>query len=195
MVDKMFQLLPSSFEKYNRNCLFVSIYQENINKFLITSNYSVAIHKDFCSVEKCTYHILLYSEEGPESLLKKLNGSTFLYQHVDCVFTLYKFRFYGNIVRKNGEIIDELEKAVKYIESHKYLEKCPSITKKRLLRKKFCGRVPTVTTSTQTCSYSFDKRIQMLRNSKYELDLLNIIDCMIDGQGSVYSKFVEFHCK
>ena len=76
--------------------------------------------------------------------------------------------------------------------------KKPNIAKKRLLRKKFkrhylySNQKPA---STQTIGSAFLERIRKVQNSKYEHDLLKMIDCFIDGYGFVNSYHVIFLIK
>ena len=49
--------------------------------------------------------------------------------------------------------------------------------------------------STQTLGSAFLDRIRKVQNSKYEHDLLKIIDCFIDGYGFVNSDHVNFSIK
>ena len=44
----------------------------------------------------------------------------------------------------------------------------------------------------QTLGSAFLDKIRKVRNSKYESDLFKIIDCFIDGYGSVKSERVNF---
>ena len=46
--------------------------------------------------------------------------------------------------------------------------------------------------STQTLGSAFWERIRKVYNSKYESDLLKIVDSSIDGYGSVNSERVTF---
>ena len=73
--------------------------------------------------------------------------------------------------------------------------KTPSISRKRLVRKKF--KKPYLSSnqklaSTQTLGSAFLDRTAKVQNSKYESDLFKIIDCFIDGCGSVNSERVSF---
>ena len=76
--------------------------------------------------------------------------------------------------------------------------KMPSVAKKRLLRKKFkrhylCSNQKLA--STQTIGSAFLDRVRNVQNSKYEHDLLKIIDCFFDGYGFVNSDHVIFSMK
>ena len=66
----------------------------------------------------------------------------------------------------------------------------PSFVKKRLIGKNsesliFCSNQNLA--STQTHGSAFLDRIQKVQKSKYESDVLKIIDCFIDCHGSVHS--------
>ena len=42
-----------------------------------------------------------------KELLHKLDAFCFKYQHVDCHYTLFKYRFRGKIVVKSGQLFDK----------------------------------------------------------------------------------------
>ena len=86
-------------------------------------------------VPNCKYHILLIAERDSIDLMQKLDTFCFTYQLVDCLYTLFKYRFNGKIVTKNGQVFDKIERAV-FNQRHETVERMPSIAKKRLLRKK-----------------------------------------------------------
>ena len=74
-------------------------------------------------------------------------------------------------------------------------EKLPSVAKKQLLRKKFKRHYLSSAqklASTQTHGSAFLERIQKVQNSKYETDLLKIVDCFIDGFGTENSERIIF---
>ena len=71
----------------------------------------------------------------------------------------------------------------------------PSVAKKILLRKKFKRQYLSSNQKlafTQTISSAFLVRVRKVQNSKYEHDLLKIIDCFFDGYGFVNSDHVNF---
>ena len=74
----------------------------------------------------------------------------------------------------------------------------PSIAKKRLLRKKykkfFLSSFPK-TKSTQTGGSVFADRIEQVRKTKFELELIKIVDCFLDGLGNYTSNLVAFKIK
>ena len=68
------------------------------------------------------------------------------------------------------------------------MEKVPNISKKRLSRKKFKRhllRAEQRNASTQTPGSSFLDRVHSLRNSRYESELIKIVDCLLDGRGII----------
>ena len=80
----------------------------------------------------------------------------------------------------------------------KRAEKTPSVSRKRLVRKKFKKHYLSSNqklASTQTLGSAFLDRIRKVQNSKYEHDLLKIIDSFIDGYGFVNSNHVNFSIK
>ena len=60
----------------------------------------------------CKYHILLLG--NVEELLKKLDTFCFTYQHVDCLYTLFKYRFSGKVFAKSGQVFDNVQRAVDF---------------------------------------------------------------------------------
>ena len=69
-----------------------------------------------------------------EELLKKLDTFCFTYQHVDCLYTLFKYRFSGKVIAKRGQVFDNVQRAVDFNEGNKGVDRMPSIAKKRLSR-------------------------------------------------------------
>ena len=52
------------------------------------------------SVQTCRNHIVLISS-SIEDLLQKLEDVSYLYYSVDCLYTLYKHQFFGNILEES----------------------------------------------------------------------------------------------
>ena len=74
----------------------------------------------------------------------------------------------------------------------------PSIPKKRLLRKKYkkkLFRSFQKTKTTQTSGSVFAERIEKVQKTKFELDLIKIVDCFLDGHGNYDSNLVSFKTK
>ena len=124
-------------------------------------------------------------------MLKKLDAICFNYQHVDCLYTLFKLRFSGKIVVKSRQLFDNLQRAVHFNQQNRGVEKMPSIAKKRLLRKKYKKHLFSSfqkTKSTETSGSVFEDRIERVKKTKFELELIKIIDCFLDGHGN-YNRF------
>ena len=63
----------------------------------------------------------------------------------------------------------------------------PSIAKKRFLRKKFVKhlfRSFQKTKTTQTSGSVFAERIEKVKKTKFELELIKLVDCFLDGHGN-----------
>ena len=71
----------------------------------------------------------------------------------------------------------------------------PSIAKKRLLRKKYRKhflRSFQKTKSTQTSGTVFADRIEQVKKTEFELELIKIVDCSLDDHGNFTSNLVSF---
>ena len=117
-----------------------------------------------------------------------MENLSYVYQTVDCLYTLYKYQFFDSIIEESGVVFTQLIRAVEHNLENKYVEKVPSISKKRLSRKMFKRhllRAEQRNASTQTLGSSFLDRVHSLRNSKYESELIKIVDCLLDGHGII----------
>ena len=74
----------------------------------------------------------------------------------------------------------------------------PSIAKKRLLRKKYKKQLFSSfqkTKAMQTSGSVFAERIEKVKKTKFELELIKIVDCFLDGHGNFDSNSVSFKFK
>ena len=76
----------------------------------------------------CKYLILLLG--NVEELLKRLDTFCFTYQHVDCLYTLFNYRFSGKVIAKSGQVFDNVQRAVDFNNRNKGVDRMPSIAKK-----------------------------------------------------------------
>ena len=130
----MLQVTPSFDTNYSKNSLFISanIYQN----YIVSKEYCIAHQDDrMCFLPNCSYHILLICNN--KELLQQLDAFCFNNQHVDCLYTHFKYHFSGKIVVKSGQLFDNLQKAVHSNQQNRRLDRMPSNGKKRLLRKKY----------------------------------------------------------
>ena len=75
--------------------------------------YCIAHHDEkmcFLPIPICIYNILLIGDI--KELLEKLDAFCFNYQHVDCLYKLFKYRFTDKIVAKSGQVFDNVHRAV-----------------------------------------------------------------------------------
>ena len=165
-------------------------------KFLVCKDYCSAHHDDkTCFLPACKYHILLIG--NVEELLKKLDTFCFTYQHVDCL-SLFKYRFSGKVIANSGQVFDNVQRAVDFNQRNKGVDRMPSIAKKRLLRKRYKKHLFSSfqkTKSTQTSGSVFAERIEKVKKTKFELELIKIVDCFLDGHGIFDSNLVSFKTK
>ena len=198
MVAVMLEAIPSFFQKFSETSLFNPT--DDYEKFLVCRDYCVASqYPAFCFLKNCKFHLLLITDKDLDDLLVKLDRVCFTYQHVDCFYTLFKFRFSGNVLEKNGKIFGSVERAVSFNKLNKGVDKMPSIAKKRILRKKFKKHMLTSVQRSipvQTTGSVFVERVESVRRkTKFELELMKIIECFLDGYGGYESNLVSFKMK
>ena len=117
----------------------------------------------------------------------------FNYRHVDCLHTLFKYRFSGKIVVRSGKLFDNAQRAVQFSHQNRGVDRMPSIAKKRLLRKKYRKHLLTFfqkTKLTQT-SQSLQTDLNKL-TTKLQLKLMKSVDWSLDGHGNYTSNSVNF---
>ena len=136
----------------------------------MSKEYCIAGHDDkMCFLSNCRYHNVL--KGNIKELLQKLNAFCFKYQHVDCLYTLFKYRFSGKIFLKNGQLFDNLQRAAHFDQQNRGVDRMLSIAKKRLLRKKLKKLLLSSfqeTKSMQTSGSLFADRIEQVKRTKFE---------------------------
>ena len=134
MAAVMLQVVPSFYTTFSKNSLFNSA--NTYEKEIVCKEYCIARHDDkMCFLPNCRYHIILIG--NLKELLQKLDAFCFNYQHVDCLYTLFKYRFSGKMVLKSGQLFDNLKRAVHFNQQNRGVDRMPSIAKKRLSRKNY----------------------------------------------------------
>ena len=97
MAAVMLQVIPSLYTSYSKNSLFISA--NTYEKYIVSKEYCIAGRDDkMCFLPNCRYHNILTG--NIKELLQKLDALCFNYQHVDCLYTLFRYRFNGKIVIK-----------------------------------------------------------------------------------------------
>ena len=195
MATIMLQAKPSFYAKISEKSFFISA--STYEKFIVCKDYCIAHHDDkTCFLPSCEYHLLLHG--NVEELLKKLDTFCFTYQHVDCLYTLFKYRFSGKVIAKSGQVFDNVQRAVDFNHRNKGVDGIPSIAKKRLLRKRYKKHLFSSFQKTKTTQISgsvFAERIEKVKKTKFELELIKIVDCFLDGHGNFDSNLVSFKRK
>ena len=194
MAAIMLQSVPCFYAKISEKSLFISA--TTYEKYIVCKDYCIAHHNEkTCFSPACKYHIVLLG--NVQELLKKLDTFCFTYQHVDCLYTLIKYRFSGKVIAKSEQVFDNVQRAVDFNHRHKGVDRMPSIAKNRLLRKKYKKHLFSSfekTKTTQT-SFVFAERIEKVTKTKFELDLIKMVDCFLDGHGTYDSNLVSFKIK
>ena len=140
----------------------------------------------------CKYHIVLLG--NVQELLRKLDTFCCTYQNLDSLYTLFKYQFSGKVIAKSGQVFDNVQRAVDFNHRNKGVDRMPSFAKKRQYQKHLFSSIQK-TKTTQTSSSVFAERIEKVRKTKLELDLIKIVDCFLDGHGNYDSNLVSFNIK
>ena len=191
----MLQVISGFYTKFSKNSLFISA--NSYKNYIVSRGYCIARHDDkMCFLPNCRYHIILIG--NCKELLQKMDEFCFNYQHVDCLNTHFKYRFSGEIVVKSGQLFDNLQRAVPFNQQNRGVDRMPSIARNRLLRKKYRKDLLSSfqkTRSTQTSGSVSADRIEQVKKTKFESELLKFIDCFLDGHGNYTSNLLTFQSK
>ena len=130
-----------------------------------------------------------------KELLQRLDPLCFTYQHVDCPYTLFKYRVSGKSFVKSGQVLDNVQRAVVFTQRNRGTDKMSNIAKKRLSNKKCSKHLwnsSQKTFASQTSGLVSAKRIEQVRKTKSELEILKLVDCFVDGFARYSSTLVIF---
>ena len=182
MAAVMLQVTPSIYTNLPKNNLLISA--NTYEKDIVIKDYFIARHDDkMWFLPNCRYHTILIGKI--KEFLQKMDAFCFNYQHVDCLYTLSKYRFSGKIVIKSGQFFDNSQRAVHFNQQNRGVVRMPSFAKKRLLRKKY--RKPLLssfqkTKSTLTSGLVF---LHMIEKHKklIRFRIEKSLDCFLDGHG------------
>ena len=127
------QTIPSFYAKYSEKSLFISAKTYDNNIFC--KDYCITQHDDkTCSLPASKNHSILLGEI--EELLQKLDRFCFTYQHVDCLYTLFKYHFKGKIIAKSGNVLDNVQRAISFNQKKQKSGQNAEYCKKEALEKK-----------------------------------------------------------
>ena len=133
MAAIMLQTKPTFYTKLSEKSLFISA--NTYEEYIVCKDYCIAHHDDkTCFLPSYKYQILLLG--NVEELLKKLDTICLTYQHVDCLYTLFKYRFSGKVIAKRGQVFDNVQRAVDFNQGNRGVDRMPSIAKKETLEEK-----------------------------------------------------------
>ena len=191
----MLRTIPSFYAKNSEKSLCISA--TTYEKYFVCKDYCIAHHNDkTCFLPACKYHIVLLG--NVQELLKKLDTFCFTYQHVDCLYTIFKYRFSGKVLAKSGQVFDNVQGAVDFNHRNKGMNRMPSIAKKRLLRKKYKKHLFSSfqkTKTTQSRGSVLAERFEKVKKTKFEIELIKNVDCFLDGHGNFDGNLVSFKLK
>ena len=102
MAAVILQVIPSFYINVSKISLLISAH--TYEKYIVSKEYCIARHDNkLCFLPICRYQIILIGDI--KEFQEKLDAFCFNYQHVDCLYTLFKYRFSGNIFVKTGNCL------------------------------------------------------------------------------------------
>ena len=121
------QVLHQFYRDFSDKTLFISVSSKECKPYLRNKKYSVATQNNsFCSLKTFRYHIILISCSVKETL-EKIENLSYIYQTVDCLYTLYKHQFFF-IIEESGLVFTQLTRAEEQNLENKYVGEVPSVS-------------------------------------------------------------------
>ena len=195
MAAGMLQVIASSYTIYSKTNFFFS--PNSTEKYIVSKEYCFARHDDkVCFLANCRYHIIL--KDNLKVLPLKLDAFCFMYQHWDCLYTPFKYRFSGKVVVKSGQAFDNVQRAVHFNHRNRGVDILPIIAKRILLGKKYKKHfveLPPKDKLKQTSGSVFANRFEPVEKTNFKLVLIEIVDCFPDCHGKYTSNLVSFKNK
>ena len=117
---------------------------------------------------------------------------------MECLYTLFRYPFIGKVIAKSGQVFDNVQRAIDFNHRNKGVDRMPSIARERLLQKKCKKHLFSSfqkTKTTETSGSLFAKRIEKVIRTKFQLELIEYVDCFLDGHGNYDSSLVSFKIK
>ena len=105
------QTLASFYSDYSKKLLLISNSNEFYEKYIATQDFCVSTHNSICSLENCKFHLVLIGTSSNQNL-QRLDKHFYIYQEIECLYTLFKHRFHSSIVKSRGEVFNQLSRAV-----------------------------------------------------------------------------------
>ena len=126
MAAIMLQTIPSFYAKLSEKSFFISA--TTYEKYIVSKDYYIAHQNEQTFFPACKYHFVLLG--NVQELLKNLDAFCFNYQHVDCLYTLFKYRFSGKVIAKSGQVFDNVQREVDFNHRNMGVDSMPSIAKR-----------------------------------------------------------------
>ena len=104
------QTIPSFYAKNSEKKSFLQKLMKNALFMKTTASPITTIRR----VLEPFVNITLYYLEKLRDCYRKLDTFYFNYQQVDCLYTLFKYRFNEKIIAKSGNIFDNVQKAISF---------------------------------------------------------------------------------
>ena len=173
MAAFMLQTISSSYAKISEKSLFISA--TTFEKYIVCKDNCIAHHDDkTCFLPACKYPFILLG--NVEELLKNLHTFCFTYQHVDCLYTLFKYRFSGKVIAKSGLVLITWNEQLTLITETREWTECWALKKRDYWGKssKSIYSAPFRRQKQRRPLAQSLQKIEEVKKTKFELDLIKI---------------------
>ena len=132
MAAIMLQPIPRFYAIISEKSLFISA--NTYENYIVCKKYCIAHHNDkTCFLPACKNHIVLLG--NVQELLKRLDTFCFTYQHVDCLYTLFKYRFSGKVIQRVDKFLITCNEQLTLITETSGWTECRALQKETLEEK------------------------------------------------------------
>ena len=154
--------------------------------------YCIARHDEkMCFLPSCRYHIILIG--NIKELLQKMDAFCFNYQHVDYLYTLFKYRFSGKMLSRVDSFLiicrGQFISSTKVDDWPECLASEEETLEEKLQKKTFDSSFQK-TKSTEISGSLFADGIEQIEKNKIQSELKSLADCFLDGHGNFTSDLV-----
>ena len=124
MAKVMMHVILGICADYSESCLFISA--NAYEKYIVCKDFCIYHHHDkLCFLPICRSHIILIKVF--DELLHELDAFCFTYQHMDCPYTLFRYRFGGKMFANSGKVFDNVQEAVYISQRNNGLDICAAL--------------------------------------------------------------------
>ena len=135
-----------------------------------------------------------------EEMVRILDVFCFTFRHVKCIYTLSKYPFSIKSVARSDEVFDNEQRVVCFNQRTNGMDRrteCPESLKRGSIEKssKSFYQVFTRRQNPGKLKDQPSEKIEQVKETEHELELIKIVDCFLDTYGDYTSNLITFKMK